>query len=41
MSIWDDYECDGQMSLNDWLSDRDKVREGSSLDLDRDNSDGL
>lgn len=21
MSIWDDYECDGQMSLNDWLSD--------------------
>ena len=27
MSIWDNYECDGQMSLNDWLSDRDKVRE--------------
>ena len=26
MSIWDDYECDGQMSLNDSLSDRDKVR---------------
>ena len=33
MSIWDDYECDGQMSLNDWLSDRDKIREVGIIDL--------
>ena len=33
MSIWDDYECDGQMSLNDWLSDRDKVREVGIIGL--------
>lgn len=33
MSVWDNYECDGQMSLNDWLSDRDKVREVGIIDL--------
>lgn len=33
MSIWDDYKCDGQMSLNDWLSDRDKVREVGIIGL--------
>ena len=33
MSVWDNYECDGQMSLNDWLSDRDKVREVGIIGL--------
>lgn len=33
MSIWDNYECDGQMNLNDWISDRDKVREVGIIGL--------
>ena len=33
MSVWDNYECDGQMNLNDWIADRDKVREVGIIGL--------